>query len=454
MKKKILLVCDNRDTRNWGSRGTSIALGQILGFRGEITSTPHELAIKRHPVGPLRSYISSGRHGRTISRLIRKTRTFHALYRLIGGRDDYVMMDPARTLALFQREVKRGDTHLAALQQQFAHADRVVVNGGATLLFRRPSTRELKFQLFAVELAAFLGKPVTYVNAMAVGSPKAQNTPPAAGSPKTQNTPLAEADGQLEDYIVQTLRKCEVIAMCDPLSRDIMQALGLEKATWYPDALFTWRTRYASLLDSDMLPRTPELLEPWPETDQVYHGRSFWSDPYICISSDACPPEANPQSWSGFYEKLITALTEQTGMQVIVVDPEGNEFLRPLCEQLEIPFVASKVNLFAGAGLLAGARAYVGGRYHPAIMASLGGAPCTILDSGEQMAGGLQYVLDYDEPTVYPIDQSDENISAIMEDVTGKLGAGDVLRKRLINLAHTNSYKVRYGLFSTLNNPA
>ncbi len=431
--RQILLICDNRDTRNWGSRGTSIALGQILGFRGEIASTPREMAIKRHPVGPLRSYISNGRHGQTVSHLIRKTRTFHALYRLFGGRDDYVMMDPARTLALFQREVKRGNSRLAELLEQFNRADNVVVNGGGSLIFSRPPRRELKFQLFAMELAASLGKPVSYVNATAGGSPE------------------SASDGQLETFVMNTLRKCDTIALRDPVSRDRLQALGFDNATWYPDALFTWRTRYASLLDSDVLSNTPELLETWPESDQVYHSRKSWTGPYICVSSDACPPEVLPESWSAFYEKLIGELMPRSGMQVIVVDPEGNDFLLPLCRRRDIPYVASKANLFAGASLLAGARAYVGGRYHPAIMASLGGAPCTILGSNAHMAEGLQHVLDYDDPAVFPVEQSKENIRAIVDDVIVKLEGGDLLRRRLINQTHTNSYKVRYGLCSTLS---
>ena len=448
--RKILLVCDNREARNWGSRGTSIALGQILGFRGKIISIPRELAIKRQPVGPLRSYVNSGRHGRTVSRLIRKTRTFNTLYWLFGGHDDYVMMDPSRTLELFRHEVKHSNTRLAELEQQFAQADRVVVNGGGTAVFHRPPTRELKFQLFAVELAASLGKPVTFLNIMAgSGSQKSSqwNTINTAAG----NTRDAESDEEQVNIVTRTLRKCDAVVMCDPLSQNVMQSLGFDNARWYPDALFTWRTRYASLLDSDMLPKNPELLEPWPETDQVYRGTGSWSDPYICVSSDACPEDQQPEIWIGFYNKLINELTGQTGMQVVVVDPEGNEFLRPLCERLGIPFVASTINLFAGTGLLAGARAYIGGRYHPAIMASLGGAPCTILNSGEQMSGSLQHLLGYDHPVVFPIDQSESNICAIVDDVIRKMDAGDVLRKRLINQAHTNSYKVRYGLCSTLS---
>jgi hypothetical protein len=442
-KRNILLVCDQRDMRNWGLRSSGIALGQILGFRGNVDTLSRDLAIKRHPVGPLRSYIRRGRHGRTVSRAIRKSGAFLALYRLAGGRDDYVFRHPAKTLALFNREVRRGDELLAEVQRRFEGSGCVVVNGGDTLMLDYPPRRELLFQLFAVELAASLGKPVYYMNGMTGEGLSSGNDP------------------EMLEILIQTLSKCRTVTMRDPQSMDQLAGLGLGNIQWYPDALFSWRTRYASLLDSGLLPETPDLLQDWPESDEIYRTRGRWPSDYLCLSAAAVPgarssgPERRRAAARAvsFYAKLIAGLKDRTGMPVIVVDPYGDELLKPLCEQMDVPFVPSTANLFAGTGLLAGARAFVGGRYHPAVLASLGGTPCTFLQCATRSADRLLNVLDHDVKEAFPVDEAGNNIQAIIEHTVAGMEAGDTLRKKLVSQAHKNSYKVKYGLCSSLNNP-
>ncbi len=452
-KHNILLVCDHRNTRDWGCRSSSIALGQILGCRGEIDTLSRDLATKRHPSGPLRSYINRGRHGRTVSRAIRKIDAFRTLYRLIGGRDDYVFRDPARTLNLFRKEAKLGNSLLADVQQRFEKSDSVVVNGGNTLMFDSTPRREMLFQLFAVELAASLGKPVYYLNGM-IG-----------------DGPSPDSSTEMQQILLRTLSKCRSVSMNDPHSMKYLAEMGLSNVQWFPDALFTWRTRYAPLLDSGLYAHTPEMLEAWPDSNRIFGKKESWPAGYICLSAATPTRSATRQTTSiglsssapgtriktghpeTFYEKLITGLMKQTGLTVVVADPSGDEFLRPLCERLDLPFVPSTANLFAGTGLLAGARAFVGGRYHPAIMASLGGTPCTFLQGKAYEADRLQHVLEYDTSPVFPVDEDKENIQAIIDYTAAKIAEGDTLRKKLINQAHKNSYKARYGLCSSLSNP-
>ena len=239
--------------------------------------------------------------------------------------------------------------------------------------------------------------------------------------------------------------------MRDPKSMKYLTDLGLPNVNWYPDALFTWRTRYAPLLDSGLSPHTPELLETWPDSNRIFRKQDNWPSEYICLSAAApeAPAHATRHTLAkpgSFYEKLITGLMEQTGLKVVVADPCGDEFLKPLCDRLDLPYVPSTANLFAGTGLLAGARAFVGGRYHPAVMASLGGTPCTFLQGHEHEADRLLHVLEYDTSAVFPVDESEENIQAIIDDIASKIAAGDDLRNHLVSKVYTMAYKSQYGI--------
>jgi polysaccharide pyruvyl transferase WcaK-like protein len=94
--------------------------------------------------------------------------------------------------------------------------------------------------------------------------------------------------------------------------------------------------------------------------------------------------------------------------------------------------------IIAAAKILANAQAYVSGRYHPAIMASLGGTPCVFMGSNSHKTWSLQALLEYDKIMEYDSVPSAEEIKKIVADtikIIGDLELRDKIKHRAKSLA-------------------
>lgn len=85
--------------------------------------------------------------------------------------------------------------------------------------------------------------------------------------------------------------------------------------------------------------------------------------------------------------------------------------------------------------ILANARAFVSGRYHPAILASLGGTPCVFMASNSHKTKSLQELLKYENVVEYPVLPSDEEIMSIVQDTSIVIQGGDETRDKIRNRA-------------------
>ena len=81
--------------------------------------------------------------------------------------------------------------------------------------------------------------------------------------------------------------------------------------------------------------------------------------------------------------------------------------------------------------ILANAAAYVSGRYHPAILASLGGTPCVFMSSNSHKTKSLQGLLEYDFVHEYYVLPSDEEIEEMAKRTRLLIEKGDSLRKTI-----------------------
>ena len=81
--------------------------------------------------------------------------------------------------------------------------------------------------------------------------------------------------------------------------------------------------------------------------------------------------------------------------------------------------------------ILANADAYISGRYHPAILASLGGTPCIFMSSNSHKTKSLQELLEYDFIHEYYVLPSDIEIEKMIERTKFLLAQGQDLRIKI-----------------------
>jgi polysaccharide pyruvyl transferase WcaK-like protein len=89
--------------------------------------------------------------------------------------------------------------------------------------------------------------------------------------------------------------------------------------------------------------------------------------------------------------------------------------------------------------VLAHARLFISGRYHPSIFASLGGTPCIFLASHAHKMGSLSRVLEYDVHRQFNAFPDDSEIAEIVSTARQYLEQGESLRARISHVAKLRS---------------
>jgi len=431
MMKKTLLVCDNRDTLNWGCRATSIALGQLLNENSLLQTTSRAVASREHPVLGFGQYAHANH---LVNKLIAKSLNYgpiNAANRLFGGHADYIDNNPAVSVKRFLKAVAK-DRILGEIKNKFEESDKVVINGEGSLIFRTPPRRDLNFQMFAIELAATLGKEVYFVNAMASECPK---------------TPVNK---EVQGYVISTLSKCTAVTNRDPVSAELLSGLGLKDVTWHPDALFTWFDRYNDFLSNCNISNYAQLFDVWPESDLFFQNWSDWPKEYICISGASRPPGVNPKNWIAFFSKLAARVQKEIGLPIVFIDPSGDEFLHQVANQSNSYFIRPSSQLLIGASILGKAKAYISGRFHSSILASLSGTPCVFLGSNSHKTQSLQKVLEYPEQTVFDFSDEATNMNKLVEAIKDNITNSDEYRNRIKKTVARRSREAKDGLLKSI----
>ncbi|MDQ1431660.1 MAG: hypothetical protein QOF40_2262 [Actinomycetota bacterium] len=400
----ITLLCDNTDSPNWGCRATSLALHDCL----------------HRPDRRVRAF-PRGLGVRTIARLPGRgvPKSVARLANRVAGRMNAVSGPRTRTLA---RHLDAIDTDFDASADRVVRAARsnrrwgelvdairdssmVVINGEGSMIFTSPPRRDLLFQMTMARVAQRAGVPVHYVNAMVSPCP---------------------ATGQHDDTVracVPVLADCASVVLRDPVSAEYLLSLGGSRtnASCAPDALFSW----ASWDDATAAPATFGVLDSFPERAVAFAGRPALPGSYVALSGASVPPGVAREGWVQRFTDLAHAIEKTTGLPVVLVAPDaGDEFLRGVGEALGTPVVGPTAPLVAGCGLLASASAYVSGRYHPSIMATLGGTPLVNFGANSHKLHGLAHLLGEPLPTLPTVDDRDF-VEAVVTQLTKALTTGD-----------------------------
>lgn len=358
--KDALLVCDNRDVLNWGCRATSIALHRLLKDRFGVSGRIGRLDVLRKETASPRLAQAAMRFGGNgigkaiLASLIRRT--------------DYITGDiegSARTV-LSQRSVNLFFESLAASVER---SGLVVVNGEGSMVFKPTERRDLRFQLLCLELGRQLGKPTFYVNAMISDFP---------GSPRPAQT--------WEKCRAQ-LAQCGAVQVRDRESFALLEAMDTgTRIAALPDALFSAGDLFTSFLLGDVPARA---LAPFPE----HPDRIDWTfdAPYICVGGSSYFRARGRFAEARALFPALAARIRKLGFHpVFVATCTGDAFLEPLAREAGAGFIPVETNIFVGAAILGNAAAFVSGRYHPSILAMLGGTPCVAFESNSHKMASLQ----------------------------------------------------------------
>jgi ADP-heptose:LPS heptosyltransferase len=227
----------------------------------------------------------------------------------------------------------------------------------------------------------------------------------------------------------------------DPESlRYVQTEIPAAKSRFIPDSLFAWYSRFAD--GGSLPPNDGDFLLPYPERVE-YWGKLDFSRPYICIGGGA-RAGGDPERAAQSYGRLVDAIAK-LGLRVYLTQNDvPDSFLQIVAKEKGIGLVPVEAPIVACGSVLANARLFISGRYHPSIFASLGGTPCIFLGSHAHKMGSLAQVLEYDDGLEFNAFPSDSDIEEIVATARNYLGRGEALRMRIRQVAKTRCDEVSH----------
>lgn len=411
----VLIVGDNSTYPNWGGRGASLALYQMLQVKfnvsGVITGADFHLKCYVNTIFPSR-YNWVFRH-LCANRDRRKTFDYYLKFEEFFGAKDFVANDPAETannIIRYRSKCKE----IGEVYDKAQHADLIVIHGEGDVVFTTPPRREALFLLGMAELGLRLNKKVVFANGLISDCPTSgRNIETLAFARKT----LSRCNG----VIVRDYESFEYVR------REIPEAVR----SLIPDSLFTWFPQIDKF--GAEVPTNGDFIISFPENRNNL-GKLNFSKPYICIGGSALA--AQNQDKSAEYFSRLLARVRDLGYAVYLTENcGGDSFLQTVADREGVGIVPVYTSVFMSAAILANARLFISGRYHPTILASLGGTPCIFLGSSAHKMHSLQKLLEYDHIREFPVYPSEQDISEIIELAQSYLAQGESLRRQIKDVA-------------------
>jgi polysaccharide pyruvyl transferase WcaK-like protein len=415
---KVFFVGDNRTAANWG-RGASIALAQLLSATFEITGriTGDFFVLGAAEVGYVNTLMPDKYHGLFLRILNnRKKRRAFSWYMKLErafGAKDFISENPAESVDTLLAQKHRYPA-LARIYDQANAADLLVLDGDGDIIFSTPPRRETLFLLAMIELGLRLKKSVFLVNSMISDCPISGRNVETLGTARNLFT------------------KCRAVTLRDPQSYAYVQtAMPGVNGCCIPDSLFAWFPLYQEATAKP--PANGDFLLPHPENDE-YWGKLDFSKPYVCIGGGALAA-SQPERSAQCYGRLIDAVKE-LGCRVYLTENDiPDSFLQQVGKERNVGVIPANAPILMCGAVLANARLFISGRYHPSIFAALGGTPCIFLGSHAHKMSSLARVLEYDDPRQFDAFPNELEIPDIVSTGRKYLNGGEALRARIRSVA-------------------
>jgi polysaccharide pyruvyl transferase WcaK-like protein len=414
---KAFFVGDNRNSVNWG-RGASIALGELLSASFEITGrvAGEMFDLSTADVGIVGTF-APPRYYKQFQRLLRRRRrrpfSWYIKIEELFGAKDFIGDDPSVSVDNLLAHKQRHPA-LAQIYDEAAAADVLVIDGDGDIIFSNPPRRQTLFLLAMIELGVRLKKKVFLVNSMISDCP----------SSGRNETTLAAAK--------RLFPLCQAVALRDPESLEyVQQEIPEANSCLIPDSMFSWFSLYEN--GGSQHPSNGDFLLPHAENDE-YWGKLDFSEPYICIGGGASAG-SQPERATQTYARLIDEV-RKLGYRVYLTENDSpDSFLRKLARDKNLGIVPANAPILTCGAVLANARLFISGRYHPSILASLGGTPCIFLATHAHKMGSLSRMLEYQIDRQFSTFPDDLEISQIVSLAKDYLDQGDALRAKIKKVA-------------------
>jgi len=407
---RILLVSDTTRRLNWGARAASLALQQHLTARlGPITLLPAE--ISDNPI-TIDTLLPASIASPLLTRRNKNSafQMYYSLERMLGMKADYIEPDPAKSA---QNIIdNRSWKSIGELYEAVLGADVVIVDGDGDMIFRNPAGRIPLFNLAVIELAVRLGKQTHYINSIFA------------------DCPITGRNAEFLAHARSTLAKCATVSLRDHTSIAHAKSIAPELDTRYsPDALFMWHERVATAARD--LPGNGDFAIAFPKEKSDFFGRIRFDRPYICLSGSSHAAFFQDQAVET-YSALAAALRDHFKLDIYLTPAcHGDRYLFEVAARTSLAIIPGEVPIMMAAGILANARVYVTGRYHPAILASLGGTPTVFLGADSHKTQSVQDLLEYENPRTFSALPGPDDIKTIISQVELELSKSEDARDKI-----------------------
>jgi polysaccharide pyruvyl transferase WcaK-like protein len=418
---KVLYLADNSDLANWGCRATSTALREMILERHEIIGTVGGRMIEaQYPVSNVVADGVWGRFSRTFNRsrvraLPLASTTFDAFGRRNGLSHDLdANIHVLRRARAYDRSIRN---MFAALEG----ADCVVVNGEGDLIFSTPARDRLLFTLTVCEMALRAGKPLFYLNAM------------------VSACPLSGINRETSALAAGVLGRAAAFAVRDPVSLAfVRQEMPGVQVEMFPDAVFSWSARYAppTATDHDFAPIAAAFADIGLRAPKVLER------PYVILGGGS----RAARNWALATERYcaLAEAVQTLGLPVVLAPGcDGDLFLERVARQTGAPMLPLHTPISVVAAVLSGARLMISGRWHPSILASLGGVPTVFMGSNSHKTLTIQSMLEQADPREFDATPSSAEIDGILSRARRLLDMGDGERLRILEVVDRLSKAAR-----------
>jgi hypothetical protein len=201
------------------------------------------------------------------------------------------------------------------------------------------------------------------------------------------------------------------------------------ECAYIPDALFTWYHYFNS--KNSVSINYGDMILPYPY--EKFFGNYNFKEPYICVGGSSIIRHLNKRTAVERYQLLINSI-KSIGTNIYIVNSSpGDNFLSEVSIKTNVPIIPLETPILLAGTILAKSEVFVSGRYHPSILASLGGTPCVMLKSNSHKTLSLQRVLGYKNQEIFSALPSEDEITKIMKTIKLILKSKKIIRKRIKN---------------------
>lgn len=417
---KILYVSDNRCRGNYGCRATSTALSQLVGEDNEIVGHisgaytnwhPGNLVVNHHWSQKKYQRKANGKYWKYWAQLYFMGHRFLDKHNFFLGKHDFIGYDLDKSIDYFIKCLP-ANPHIKEFDLRQYDFDAMVVNGEGSFIFATPAWRECMILTMLMYWAEKMGKKVYFMNAM------------------LSDDPHSVHNDKTIELVSKVFEKCEVVQVREQYSYDYAKKYfpNLKNLVLRPDALFSWY----KLINDDFKLSDGKYYVPFgSETDENYHQFDF-SHPYVLVTGSSSSLITKDRDNSiKVYSKLVEEIKKNfPDKKVYIVVPcEGDDFLNDVGKLTNTPVIPMETNIIIAGKIIAGADLFFTGRYHPAILGSLGGTPAIFMSSNSHKTQSLQKLLEYEYFKEYSCLPSDDEIQSIIEVGKKYLSNPDVRNK-------------------------